>query len=124
MPNRLSKADSRELRRLSGLVYERELSKELTHLLDRFKQWEVGELDPFTLNDDIHSFHDGASRDLYKFYTMVPPQNAVAYGLAEKLLTRDDVPQKLLAKLELTIAFYEGEKVTDDGAVTADNQED
>lgn len=124
MAKRFTKAERRELRALAGLAHERELSQELSALLERFEEWQAGGLDPFELNDHIHAFHDGTSRDLYKFYTMLAPQHAVAYGLVEGLLSRSEVSEEILGKLEPAISFYENERdVRDDGGA-ADSQED
>ena len=53
-----------------GEAYERELRRELTKLDASFEAWRQGEIDSWDLCDRIHKFHNGASRELYKQYTM------------------------------------------------------
>lgn len=124
MKAKFSKAEKKELRALSGLAYERELSQALSNLLVRFDEWQAAELDPFELNKHIHSFHNGTSRDLYNFYTMVAAQNAVAYALAEGLLSKEEVSEEILDKLEPMISFFESERNVHDDTDTTDGQED
>jgi hypothetical protein len=61
-----TKAQRREVRRLTGLAHERELSTAAGRLQSEFDRWRRGEIDVFILNECIHKFHDGTSRELYK----------------------------------------------------------
>jgi hypothetical protein len=61
----LSKAERRAIRELAGLAYERELAGELTKLRASFDAWVAGERTPFELEQVIHQFHDGVSRQLF-----------------------------------------------------------
>lgn len=80
----LTKAQRAEVRRLSGLAYERDLSEALRTVRDEFRRWEAGEIDAFDLEEVIHRFHQGPARELFNRYdtrnlSFVFPQ-AVARG--------------------------------------------
>ena len=62
--------------------------------------WQDGEIDVFDPNDDIHRFHDGISRELYKQYVMGQPALAVASAIVSGTLDREQVSERLMAKLE------------------------
>ncbi len=101
-----TKAERKQLRQLSGIAYERELAKELTRLQDRFASWQRGDLSPFQLSDAIHEFHQGPSRELYEYYTMVDPHMAVARAVVEELLLESEIADGILQKLTDAIDFY------------------
>jgi len=105
-----TKAERKELRRLSGIAYARELAKELTNLQSRFTVWQHGEIDPFELSDAVHEFHQGPSRDLYKYYTIVDPSMAVARAFVDELLKESEISGAILQKLGPTIDFYRSER--------------
>jgi hypothetical protein len=68
MPPPLTKKQKAELRRLAGLAHERELSAAIRELDLEFERWKKGEISVFALNERIHKFHHGISRDLYALY--------------------------------------------------------
>lgn len=102
----LSKGEMKRLRAAAGRSWERELDAALERLFESFRRWKDGEIDAFELSDRIHRFHDGESRDLYKFYTGSTPQIAASYGVAHGWIERDEIPAGLLGKLESAISFY------------------
>lgn len=104
-----TKAERKELRRLTGIAYERELAKELTILQNRFAEWQQGDIDPFQLSDAVHEFHQGPSRELYKYYTTADPHMAVARALVEELLLESEIPGGIRQKLAGAIDFYRAE---------------
>lgn len=69
-----TRAERKELRRLAGLAYERELAHELTTIEAAFRAWRAGELSPFDLSDRIHAFHNGVARDLFVTYNRWDPE--------------------------------------------------
>lgn len=105
--NLTSKANQRKLRELAGVAYTRELAAELSKLEKSFAQWRSGEINPFELNDRIHQFHDGVSRDLFVRYRDLPPFLAVARAVAFHLLQEDEIPSEILNDLESVIRFVE-----------------
>ena len=88
----LSKSQKKHLRALAQRAYETELSLALNDLHKKFQRWQTKEISPWELTDDIHEFHNGTARDLYKFYEM--GSNAiisVAHAVAKGILAIEDV---------------------------------
>ena len=65
----LTKSQRRELRRIAGLAYDRELATALAAVEEQFRRWRSGEIGPHDLNDAIHRFHQGPSRQLWSQYS-------------------------------------------------------
>jgi hypothetical protein len=105
-----TKAEKKQLRRLAGIAYERELERELSSLLGQFQNWRNGEIDPFELSDHIHEFHEGPNRGLYNFYNRADPHMAVARALVEELLSESEVPDDSRLKLVSAVDFYRAER--------------
>ena len=98
-----TKAQRKEIRRLAGVAYERELSAASAQLESEFARWRKGEIDVFGLNELIHKFHNGASRDLYKVYAMGEAHWGVASAIARGLLTESEVDPAILESLSESI---------------------
>ena len=107
----LGKAQRKELRRLAGVAYERELGSALAALEVQFREWHAGKLNVHELSDAIHAFHNGVARDLYVTYTRLEPRVAVAQAVARKVLRGDEVPPALREALQSLIVFYEESEV-------------
>jgi hypothetical protein len=105
------KAQRKELRRLAGLAYERELGSALAALETQFQEWRAGKLDVHELSDAIHQFHSGVARDLYVTYTRLESRVAVAQAVARKVLGDDEVPPTLREALRSLITLYEESEV-------------
>lgn len=56
------------LKQLCRTSYTRELNYHLGKLKHKFDEWQNNNIDCWDLNEFIHQFHDGISRDLYKLY--------------------------------------------------------
>ncbi|HUJ11761.1 MAG TPA: hypothetical protein VL171_17260 [Verrucomicrobiae bacterium] len=98
-----TKAQKREIRRLAGLAHERELSAAARELQSEFERWQRGEIDVFVLNDKIHKFHDGVSRDLFKQYAMGQPYWSLASAIARGVLKESEVSPSILEDLRSVI---------------------
>lgn len=94
-----TKVESRKLRELAGLAYERELSAGLRELDEDFAKWRANSINAFDLSDAIHEFHNGLARELWSLYSRLKPPTIVRSALERGVLVPDDVPPKLLAKL-------------------------
>ena len=99
-----TKAESRKLRELAELAYDRELSAGLNELGEDFTRWRANDINAFDLSDAIHEFHNGLSRELWSLYTRLKPPMIVRSALERGVLTASDVPAKLLAKLRARTA--------------------
>jgi hypothetical protein len=98
-----TKAQQREIRRLAGLAHERDLSSAAGQLQSEFDRWRRGEIDVFVLNDSIHKFHDGISRELHKRYVMGEAEWSVASAIARQVLKESDVDRSILEGLRSVI---------------------
>jgi len=106
MPARpLTKKQKAELRRLAGLAHERELSAALSNLESEFGRWRRGEISVFELNDRIHRFHHGVSRDLYKLYDPRDAEIVVPGAIARGTLKEQEVDPALLRNVAELIEF-------------------
>lgn len=102
----LTKAQRREVRRLTGLAHERELAAAARALDESFAQWRDGLMDVFALNQAIHQYHDGISRELYKRYVLGEPQWAVADAVRRGILHEQEVTPEILRCLGGLIEFF------------------
>ena len=91
MSGDLTKADKRKVRQLAGIAWERELRNELRQIAAAIEDMENGSLSPFDVNDHIHKFHNGASRDLYNQYSQSRPWLGVCRAYFDRVLTDDDL---------------------------------
>ena len=91
MSGDLTRADKKKVRQLAGIAWERELRSELLGIAAAINEMENGLLSPFDVNDRIHKFHDGASRDLYKQYSQSLPWSGVCHAYIDGVLTDDDL---------------------------------
>ncbi len=108
--NRLPTSIRRKLRELAGMAYERELSRELEKLGTDFDAWKEGKVNAFELSERIHRFHQGPARDLYVSARGIKPDVSVARAVAAGILTRDEVPDEVLAAVERLIDFFAEQK--------------
>lgn len=95
-----AKSERKELRKLVGLAYERELAKALESLEENFKQWRKNKISVFVLSELIHKFHNGIARDLWSFYEMGYPELSVRHALAEGIILKSEVNPGILEKLK------------------------
>lgn len=56
--------------------------------------------------DEIHEFHDGVARDLFRFYTRADPASAVAQALVAGIVSEGEVPADLKTALEPLVTFH------------------
>ena len=103
---RYTKAQKKKLRDLAGVANERELDQELEKLYRHFESWRKKEICCFELSDLIHTFHQGASREIWKIYTYSDPDTAVSRAVALGLLKKEEIPENLLEILDLKIGFF------------------
>jgi hypothetical protein len=102
------KKKNKYFRDMAALAHERELKVALGELHSCFKLWKKGEVSAFDLNRDIHVFHDGKSRDIYKLYTMGEPQMSVAYAIASGILTKAEINLEYTQEIQATIDSFRG----------------
>lgn len=97
--NCFTKLERKELRKLSGLAYERELTRALESLEENFRRWRKNEITMFELSEFIHKFHNGIARDLWSFYTMGHVELNVKHAIANGIILKTEINQSILEKL-------------------------
>ncbi|WP_010586821.1 hypothetical protein [Schlesneria paludicola] len=100
-----TKAERQQMRDLAGRAWDNELSQELSMLEAAFAEWRAGTCSAHDLNDRIHKFHNGPSRELYNCYMGCCDWFMVARAVRLGLLSKTDLPANLLAKLLPSIEF-------------------
>ncbi|OPY57078.1 MAG: hypothetical protein A4E55_01842 [Pelotomaculum sp. PtaU1.Bin035] len=96
-----SKAVRKKFKQLATLAYEKELRAELKILSEKFKLWDEGKIDTWTLEEAIHNFHQGPSKKLYGRYTDLSPDMIVPYALAKGLISLDDIPSEIADEIKI-----------------------
>jgi hypothetical protein len=107
MDKRFSKRERSALRDLAVKAHDYELNEALTELYEDFCTWGGDGMSAFDLNDKIHEFHNGISRELYKTYVLSDPELAVAIGIHRKTINPDELDKDLREKLEPMIEGFE-----------------
>jgi hypothetical protein len=92
---RLTKEQKRQARELAILARDAELSEALGELHALFSDWRKGHIDAYQLADAIHQFHDGQSRELFKMYQGLPPEDLAARAIAQELVPPEKIPRDL-----------------------------
>ena len=103
MPTEFSKKERAQLRALVEEAWKGELDQALEELFEAFGRWADHDLDAFELSDQIHEFHDGVSRELYKRYAGLPTHLAVGYAVSHGVLDENALDPSLREKLIPTI---------------------
>lgn len=99
----------RLVREWAGIAHDRELGKALLDLRSQFDRWQRGEISAVDLNDLIHRFHDGGSRDIWKKYATNHLEPALGHAVATGILRREELPPELLHQIAGLVEFYEAE---------------
>ncbi len=105
-----TKQTKKLIRQYGAIANERELSQVLRDLHSEFERWQKGEISPGDLNDKIHEFHDGPSKNIWVKYSTSNPQAGLAAAIASGLITKDEVPLQLLDFLARNIEYFESEQ--------------
>ena len=62
----LTQKQRKHIREMTGVAYEREMAAALDTLLAAFQKWKQGGMSLFKLDEEIHQYHNGTARELYK----------------------------------------------------------
>ncbi len=89
--NELTKKQRKHIREMAGVAYEREMTAALDKVLEAFQKWKRGEIMVFDLDEEIHQYHNGKARDLYKQYATGDPDMAVVLALLKGVLTIEEI---------------------------------
>ena len=100
----------RLVREWAGVAHDRDLRKALGEVRVQFWRWERGDISSFELNEFVHQFHDGKSREIWKRYATNHLEPAVASAVAAGILRREELPTELLQHIAGLIEFYEADQ--------------
>jgi hypothetical protein len=75
----------------------------------QFERWQRGEIAAADLNDLIHQFHQGASREIWNKYATNRLEPAIGSAVAAGILRREELPEELLGHVAAVIEFYEAD---------------
>ncbi len=106
MTNEFTRNEKSLLRQLASEAWEAELTRELEELFERFCIWADDGISAFDLSEEIHEFHNGVSRELYKCYSALPAESAVARAIAMGMLGEQSLDPSLLEKLRPSIEAF------------------
>ena len=105
-PKRLN----RLVREWAAVAHDRELNKALLDLRAYFDAWQRREITAADLNDLIHHFHQGASREIWRKYATNHLEPAIGFAVATGILRQEELPPELLQHVAGLIEFYEVEQ--------------
>jgi len=106
MSTAYTRKEKAELRKIANEAWASELSSELEKLFEDFCTWTDNGMSAFDLTDQIHEFHNGVSRELYKQYTVLPPEIAVARAIVLGIASEKSIDSPLLEKLQPLIKAH------------------
>ncbi len=102
----------RLVREWAGIAHDRDLRTALGQLRIQFGRWERGEISSFELNEFVHQFHDGTSREIWKRYATNHLEPAVASAVAAGVVRKEELPSELLLHISGLIEFYEADRAS------------
>ncbi|TWU32664.1 hypothetical protein Q31b_58220 [Novipirellula aureliae] len=91
MQHESTKADRKLVRKLASIAWERQLRDELAKIGGVISEMTSGDLSPFDVNECVHEFHNGISRELYNLYAASDPWFAVCRAHFDGVLTDEDL---------------------------------
>ena len=106
-----SKGIRKKFRELANLAWQRELDRDIASLAERFDEWRKKKIDCFELNELIHKFHNGPSREIWKKHNYFDADAITAMAVASGILKREEIPQDILQYIETEIELYSRENV-------------
>ncbi|WP_044255533.1 hypothetical protein [Rhodopirellula sp. SWK7] len=86
-----SPTDQKCRRKLAAIAWDRESRVEIHKLADAIAELDAGVLSPHDVNDRIHNFHNGVSRELWSQYSQSDSDVAVYRAHYDGVLTDDDL---------------------------------
>ena len=106
MSSQFTKRERAILRGLAAEFHQLELENGLTDLYEKFSIWNGNGMNAFELNEAIHQFHDGLSRELYKTYVLGDPGISVAIGIYRQLIDPGDLDKALYSKIAIIVDAF------------------
>jgi len=95
-----SRKMNKRMKELAQLAYERDLSRCIDVLHAQMNEWKDGKMTVWDIEQTIHEYHDKIARSLYRSYAMTDTFLAVAFGVAQGVLSLDDIPESEKEKIQ------------------------
>jgi hypothetical protein len=103
------KSVKRLVREWATVLRNRELGPALLELRTHVDRWQRGEITALDLDDLIHQFHQGSSRQIANKYETTYLEAAIGFAITTGALRREELPEKLLEHVARWVAFYEAD---------------
>lgn len=87
------------MKELAQLAHERGLSRCIDALHAEILAWKKGEMAVWDVEQSIHEFHNKTARNLYRSYVMVDTFLAVAFGIAQGVISLEEIPESEKEKI-------------------------
>jgi len=94
-----SRKIDKRMKELAQLAYERDLSRCIDVLHAQMNEWKDGKMTVWDIEQSIHEYHDKIARSLYRSYAMTDTFLAVAFGVAQGVISIDDIPESEKANI-------------------------
>jgi hypothetical protein len=104
--SRFTRSETKLLRALVEEAWAEELNYSLEEQFDNFMKWADDAMSPFELVEQMHLFHNGVARELYKKYSGPLVSTTVAKAIAENHIDESELSDELIAKLKGEIATF------------------
>jgi hypothetical protein len=95
-----SRKIDKRMKELALLAYERDLSRCIDVIHAQMNEWKVGKMTVWDIEQSVHEFHNKIARSLYRSYVMTDTILAVAFGVAQGVISLDDIPESEKAKIQ------------------------
>lgn len=95
-----SRKIDKRMREHAQLAYERDLSRCIDVLHVQMNEWKCGKMTVWDIEQSIHEYHDKIARSLYRSYVIADTFLAVAFGVAQGVLSLGDIPESEKAKIQ------------------------
>jgi len=87
----MKKSDRKKIRQLADLAWERELRSAIVEIGNAIVEMDRGTVSPFDVDEQIHEYHNGTARDLYRLYSGSGPWMGVCQAYHKGILSDEDL---------------------------------
>ena len=104
----------KQLQEWSSEAYRRELAREIKRLDKVIAAWKSGNISNEELSYRVHTWDTGPAKALRQHYDYSPVDRNVAFAVVAGILQEHELPDELLAVIELPLHFYRDMKAMGD----------
>lgn len=103
---RTNKRIRKIFRELASKAYERELTKHLTKLAEKFDDWRSNKIDSGQMSTLIHKYYRGPSKDMFSMYNSLDTDVLVIRAVVNGFITEDEIPDELLEYVKERVEVF------------------